>query len=215
MTSASTAMKRFAVLLAISAATLLATLAVVYATTATEADASARIGVKTDVGTAAPPPTLGRYTVRPFAPDSRPLYEIVTGVPAPGRGALRFDRDMVHYRVGAGWGTWSHGYTGDVYSNSQIAASPAIDEVVMRLPKSTKAFYFYVEPNEFATYDVEATGQDGTTSGPIATTGLSGARYFGFYAKDRRVNLTTVKVDVDSGAQGFAVGEFGIKRVTR
>ena len=167
------------------------------------------IGIDTSVGTAAPPATLGGYTMTPFALDSRALFQSVTDVPAPGGRTLQFDRNLEHRRIGNGWGTWSHGYTGDVYSNAAIANSPARDQVMMTLPANTKAFSFYVEPNATATYNVTATANDGTASDPIAVSGSSGAKYFGFYSKDG-TTLSTITVNVDAGARGFGIGEFGI-----
>jgi subtilisin family serine protease len=160
------------------------------------------ICIDTSVGTAAPPATLGGYTISPFALDSRTLFESVTDVPAPGGRTLQLDRSMGHYRIGSGWGTWSHGYTGDVYAN-------VVDQVRMTLPANTKAFYFYVEPNLQASYNVTATANDGTTSGPIAVSGLSGAKYFGFYSEGG-TTLSSITANVDAAAQGFAIGEFGI-----
>jgi Bacterial Ig-like domain len=165
--------------------------------------------VDTSPGTAAPPTTLGPYTMTPFAADSRPLFQGVSDVPAPDGGTLQFDRSLDHYRIGNGWATWSHGYTGDVYSNF-LTASPARDQVVMTLPENTKAFYFYAEPNlRSCTCNVTATASDGTTSGPIPVSGESGAQYFGFYTTDGS-SLSTIRVDAEAGALGFAIGEFGI-----
>jgi hypothetical protein len=144
----------------------------------------------------------------PFALDNRTLFQSVTDVPAPGGRTLQFDRNMEHRRIGSGWGSWSHGYTGDVYANFS-APSPTRDQVMMTLPSNTKAFYFYVEPNFSGTYNVTATANDGTTSGPIAVSGSSGAKYFGFYSEGGTI-LDTITVNVDAGAQGFAIGEFGI-----
>jgi Bacterial Ig-like domain len=159
--------------------------------------------VDTSPGTAAPPTTLGPYTMTPFAADSRPLLEDVSDVPAPDAGTLQFDRSMNHRKVGTGWATWSHGYTGDVYFSNDA------NQVVMTLPANTKAFYFYAEPDIQETFNVTATASDGTTSGPIPVNGNSGAQYFGFYTTDGS-SLSTIQVDVDPGASGFAVGEFGI-----
>ena len=50
--------------------------------------------IDTSVGTAAPPATLGGYTMTPFALDSRSSFQIVTDVPAPGGRTLQFDRNM-------------------------------------------------------------------------------------------------------------------------
>jgi hypothetical protein len=157
----------------------------------------------TSPGTAAPPPTLGPYDMTPFADDNRAVFGRVTDVPAPGGGVLQFDRSLLHLEVGNGWSTWSHGYSGDVYADSGIT------QLVMTLPENTRAFYFYAQPNRFATFNVTATASDGTTSGPMPVSGIGGAQYFGFYTTDGS-SLTTIQVDVDAGANGFAVGEFGI-----
>lgn len=65
-------------------------------------------------GTAAPPPTLGPYSMTPFPADGQPTGP-VTAVAGP-TGPLGFDQSVDHTTVGAGWATWSHGYTGDVYT---------------------------------------------------------------------------------------------------
>jgi hypothetical protein len=165
------------------------------------------IAVDTSPGTAAPPPTLGPYTMTPFAADGRPLGDPVTDVAAPAgaAGSLQFDRSLTHSRIGSGWQTWSHGYTGDVYWTDSS------DRVVMALPANTQAFYFYAEPNDQAIHDVTATASDGTTSGPVKVNGLGGAQYYGFYTTDG-TTLSTITVDADPTAfyRGFAVGEFGI-----
>jgi Ca2+-binding RTX toxin-like protein len=143
----------------------------------------------------------------PFGADSRPLQE-VRSVRAPGgAGVVRYDRYMVHDKIGDGWLTWSHGYTGDVYDT--LSGTDGQDRVVMTLPESTKAFYFYAEPNRFETFTVRATASDGSTSGPVAVRGRAGAKYFGFYTTGRS-SVRAVTVNVDPAAEGFAVGEFGI-----
>jgi hypothetical protein len=158
----------------------------------------------TSPGTAAPPPTLGGFDMTPFKADNRAESVDVTDVPAPGggRSVLHFDHSLSHRKVGSSWGTWSHGYTGDVYESTGT-------QLVMTLPENTKAFYFYVEPNDFGQFSVTATASDGTTCGPILVVGDSGAQYFGFYTTDGS-SLSTIQVNVDSAAGGFAVGEFGI-----
>ena len=126
-------------------------------------------------GTAAPPATLGPYTMTPFADDTRPVFDDVSSVPAPTGGVVGFSPDLNHREIGNGWATWSHGYTGDVYyTNGATSAT-------MTLPAGTKAFYFYAEPNPFAVFEITATTNSGTTSGPIPVDGAGGATYFGFY----------------------------------
>ena len=134
-----------------------------------------------------------------FAPDARPLLTDVTTVPGP-TGDLVFSTPASHRRIGAGWSTWSHGYTGDVYFTNGATS------ITMTMPAETSAFYFYAEPDTQSVFNFTATAQDGTTSGSIGVDGLGGAKYFGFYGvNDMRIETITV-----SSTDAFAVGEFGI-----
>jgi hypothetical protein len=152
-------------------------------------------------GTGAPPATLGPYTMTPFGDDTRPVGTTVTDVPDPA-GTITFSQPLTHSEVGNGWATWSHGYTGDVYHNSNGSA------ITITMPAGTKAFYLYAEPNTFDVFDVQATAQDGTTSGPVPVQGNSGARYFGFYGTgDAEIATITVTT---TDTTGLGVGEFGI-----
>jgi endoglucanase len=135
-----------------------------------------------------------------FPADTQAAGAVVAGVTAPGGGTLAFSPDLTHYTVGHGWATWSNGYTGDVY------ATGGAESMTFTLPSGAEAFYFYAEPDQFATFDVTATAQDGTTSGPVAVAGQAGATYFGFYTSGSTA-LTTVTV---TSSTDFAVGEFGI-----
>jgi hypothetical protein len=169
------------------------------------------------VGTNAPPPTLGPYQMTAFGDDTRPACTAGPSGPCPGSvftnvvdpaGTVTFSPLVQHREVGQGWGTWSHGYSGDVY---YVTGS----SLTMTLPADTVAFYFYAEPN-FSIKDITATAQDGTTSGPIPVSASSGARYFGFYATGGAaiatitVNLQVVPEPPFFFGRGFAVGEFGI-----
>lgn len=150
-------------------------------------------------GTAAPPATLGPYSMTSFPADPQAEYVDVSSVAAPTGGAVAFAPDLNHRIVGSSWATWSHGYTGDVYfTNGGLS-------VVMTMPAGTRAFYFYAEPDPFAIVNFTATTQEGTTSGSVPVDGNGGATYFGFYAQDTTIETITVSSD-----QGFAVGEFGI-----
>jgi hypothetical protein len=138
----------------------------------------------------------------PFAADSRPTFDDVTTVPGP-TGDLGLSPAANHRRIGDGWATWSHGYTGDVYFVSGVS-------VLLTLPPATGAFYFYAEPNQFGTFTFEAIADDGTTSGPIAVLGSSGAQFFGFYVEEGSdAMIVAISVTTDDSS-GFAVGEFGI-----
>jgi len=162
-------------------------------------------------GTNAPPSTLGPYTMRAFGPDPQPLGE-VSGVSDPA-GTISFDPRLHHDTVpNGGWNNWSHGYTGDVYDTcfDNGFGCTAVDpsHVRITLPAGTKAFYFYSEANAFNTFTLQATAQDGTTSGPVQVTTPGGAKYFGFYGTG---GATLAHIDVTANDPlGFAVGEFGI-----
>jgi hypothetical protein len=145
-------------------------------------------------GTAAPPATLGGLTLTPFAPDGRPTHTVVSDLAGVG-----FAPSVEHFRIGDGWGTWSHGYTGDVYW-TQGAHS-----VTLTVPPNTGAFYLYAEPVSFADFQITATAQDGT-SGDATVNGFAGAKFFGFYG----INGATVETVTISSSSDFAVGEFGI-----
>jgi hypothetical protein len=152
-------------------------------------------------GTGPPPATLGPYTMTAFGPDPQPVNQgpVVTSVNDPA-GTVSFSPPLNHSTVGNGWATWSHGYTGDVYWTTGST-------ITMTLPAGTRAFYFYAEPNTFDVFDVTATAQDGTTSGPIQVQGNSGAKYFGFYATGTP-NIESITVTTTDTT--LAVGEFGI-----
>ena len=148
----------------------------------------------------APPGTLGPFTMTPFGPDDRPAFGVVSNVPDPA-GTIGFSPSLEHRRIGTGWGTWSHGYGGDVYW-TQTGQS-----VTLTMPPDTEAFYFYAEPEHFALFNVTASAEDGTSSGPVSVNGDGGAKYFGFYG----TNGALVSSIVVSSNDTFAVGEFGIK----
>jgi hypothetical protein len=153
-------------------------------------------------GTGPPPATLGPYTMTAFGPDPQPVNQgpDVTSVNDPA-GTVSFSPALNHSTVGNGWDTWSHGYTGDVYWTTGST-------ITITLPAGTRAFYFYAEPNTFDVFEVTATAQDGTTSGPIQVQGNSGAKYFGFYATGTP-NIESIMVTT-TDTTGFGVGEFGI-----
>jgi uncharacterized lipoprotein NlpE involved in copper resistance len=153
-------------------------------------------------GTNAPPATLGPYTMTAFGRDPQPVNDgTVSGVSDPA-GTLSFSPPLNHSTVGNGWATWSHGYTGDVYWTNTGST------ITITLPGGTRAFYLYAEPNTLALFNVTATAQDGTTSGPVAVQGDGGGAYFGFYATGTP-NIATITVTTTDTA-GLGVGEFGI-----
>jgi len=162
---------------------------------------SSCVGFDGSPGTNAPPATLGNYTMTPFGTDPQADGAVVSGVNDPA-GTIAFSPSLTHTTVGSLWATWSHGYTGDVYY--VVPTQP----ITITLPAGTKAFYLYAEPQAFAVFDVQATAQDGTTSGPVQVDGFAGAKYFGFYGTgDAEIATITVTT---TDTSGLAVGEFGI-----
>jgi hypothetical protein len=170
-------------------------------------------------GTGAPPATLGGFSMTPFPLDAQGTP--VTSVPSPLGGDVLFGtlaqpQTLDHTTVGAGWATWSHGYTGDVYPDFTPGGVNAANDVdyylTLTLPAGTNAFYFYVEPNSFSTFAVSATAigsNRSKASGSAQVTGLAGARFFGFYSTSGET-ITTIVVKVVAAAGGFGIGEFGI-----
>ncbi len=158
----------------------------------------------TDLKTDAPPTTLGGFAMTPFPLDAQPNGS-VNSVASPTGGSVTFSQDLTHTQVGVGWGTWSHGYTGDVY-HTFYATTPTT--VTLWLPADTIAFYFYAEPNHYGFSDIWATAQDGTTLS-VSVQGNTGANGFGFHSDDGTL-LTSTTVTTTASANGMAVGEFGI-----
>ncbi len=163
----------------------------------------------TDLGTGAPPVSLGGYTLTPFADDTRANYGSVSSVPSPTGGSVTFSQasipvDLTHVEIGYGWLTWSHGYTGDVY-HTLSTGTPA--SVTMTLPAETIAFYFYAEPNYFGLFNIRAVAQNDMLLS-VDVVGESGANGFGFYSSDE-MYLTSITVTT-ADASGMAIGEFGI-----
>jgi hypothetical protein len=138
---------------------------------------------------------------KPFSCEQDALYAKVSGP----IGNLGFAPDLECLQIGSGWDTWSNGYAGDVYYDEQNPGGTST--ITLTLPGGTRAFYFYAEPNEFETFDLVATAQNGTTSGPLSVFGASGAQYLGFYANGPGLNIKTITITC---GDDFAIGEFAI-----
>jgi PEP-CTERM motif-containing protein len=163
---------------------------------------SARAGiVAVNLGTGAPPATLGPYTMTEFPQDGRADFTNVTSVPSPLGGTVGFSNPLNVRTVPSSWATWSHGYTGKVYFETG-------NSVVLTLPPNTGAFDFWAEPDNFGVFNVTATAQDGTTL-TEAINGLGGASGFGFFGTGGS-EIVSLTVSADAGAAGFAISEFGI-----
>ena len=157
-----------------------------------------------NLGTNAPPAMLGTHAVTPF--DQAPQAALGSGaavsvIPgSPNGGDLGVSPTTNKRSIGNGWATWSHGYTGVVYSDYESS------EVTLTLPANTNAFYVYVEPNPFEFIDVTVTTDSGATSTAIQVNGASGANGFGFYSTAGET-ITSITI---SSPENFAFGEFGI-----
>lgn len=175
--------------------------------------------VAVEFGTAAPPATLFDCTLTPFPLDPRfakaaAPYVAVKGVPGPS-GVLAFDREFQLGRIGHGWPTWPHGYTGDIYWSGGATSA------TLTLPPGTRAFVLYAEPNAFAVGPrveiVNAAGVSGRPSShapgaAVDTDGNAGAKGYGFFAPAGSPELSCVRINADTD---FAVGEFFIGSSSR
>jgi hypothetical protein len=154
-----------------------------------------------DIGTGAPPASLSG-----IAMEKAPAGHACTGE-SPGPTSTSFGLVTpspadTQRCVGVTWGTWSHGYVGDVWYTGG-ATSQSIS-----LPAGVSAAYAYVEPNPFAvqTCEMTAIGSSGSQStGPFPVSGDSGARGWGFVEGAGTISQIMVSCDVD-----FATGTYGV-----
>jgi hypothetical protein len=158
---------------------------------------AAVIGV--DLGTGAPPPSLGGFALTAFADDARPLGSLESTVPSPLVGDLGLSPDLTHVKITQGWATWSHGYLGDAYFDLGTT-------ITLTLPTSTGAFVAYAEPDVFGVFDITATTSTGEFL-TLSVDGSGGAKGFGFYG-DAGEALTSITFTLPVEAGGFALGEF-------
>ena len=156
------------------------------------------------LGTAAPPSTLGGFSMTPVGADPSPLDSMVTSV-----GPITFNQEVRHDQVdGSLWGTWSHGYAGNVYDTGSSVDPTSL---TMTMGGEVSAVYFYTEPVNFDDFTFTATTADGTFLTQTVN-GNGGASGFGFYATGSDY-ITSVTVK-GTDAAGFAIGEFGLNRTS-
>ncbi|MCC6677277.1 MAG: hypothetical protein IT436_09035 [Phycisphaerales bacterium] len=160
--------------------------------------ASAGIGVET-YSTAAPPATVHGHPVVPATFDDRLFSDVISVPHLPFVSGIDFSSPVNVRRIGFGWATWSHGYTGNVYYTNGATS-------ITMIPWgwAERAFQFYAEPNPFGVFQMTATGSDGSTSTSSTedVDGGGGAFGWGFYGVGPTVRSVTVSADID-----FAVGE--------
>lgn len=159
-----------------------------------------------DLGTGAPPATIqGRaMTAAPF--DGR-LFSDVTSVDCGGGVTANFSQPMSCRKIGTSWGTWSHGYSGNVYYTNGSTS------VTATITGGAKVFQLYAEPNPFGLFNITATGSGSDASsistGPVSVDGSGGAHGWGFYSTGA-ADVASVQVN---GDVDFAIGEFACSKV--
>jgi len=165
-----------------------------------------------NLGTAAPPATIGSHTMTPF--DAAPQNAIpdgtsgITIIPGnPGSGELSINHSASKFTAPYSWvSEWAGGNVGAVY---RINPYNEVNEVTLTLPAGTTAFYFYTSPHAYGTYDMSAVTDTGVSSGmiPVAT-GDGGSSGFAFYSTAGE-SISSITVSVHSNV-GLGVGFFGI-----
>src|ERR1039457_5082952 len=151
------------------------------------------------LGTTAPPGTLGGFSMTPIGADPSAVGSVVTSV-----GSISFNQAVNHDQIGNGWGTWSHGYTGNVYDTADSLTPTSL---TLTMGGLTSAVYFYTESVNFANFTFTATAADGTSVRQTIN-GNGGESGYGFYATGSNYITSITVTGTDS--QGFAIGEFGL-----
>src|ERR1035441_5427486 len=108
----------------------------------------------------------------PIGADPSAVGSVVTSV-----GSISFNQAVNHDQIGNGWGTWSHGYTGNVYDTGDSVTPTSL---TLTMGGLTSAVYFYTESVNFGNFTFTATAADGTTLTQTIN-GNGGASGFGFY----------------------------------
>lgn len=142
----------------------------------------------------------------PVPESPQPLFSSLSTLSTP-LGNLNFSPLVSKRKIGQGWGTWSHGYTGDVYFNQGWTTT------TITLPAGVTAFDFYLEPNAFNLFNIAVTAinQGQTTTLSQRISGNGDAKYFGFYTSDQNMLAKIVITDSSGGqAAGFAIGQMRI-----
>jgi hypothetical protein len=158
-----------------------------------------------DLGTSAPPTSVGGCTFIPFnlsAQAAIPDYTLVSTIPGAPTGYTLTTSPAVEKRtVPNTWSTWSHGYTGPVFYTSGTS-------LTINIAPADKGIMLYVEQTTFRYYKCTVSTNAGDNSGPVSIDGNAGARGFAFVSASPNINSITI--NCDPGAGGFAVAEFAI-----
>ena len=129
-------------------------------------------------------------------------FELVPSIPTSS-GDLLFEPEHTRHTVGVSWGSWSHGYTGEVFRVRFGTTT------MFTMPEGTRGFDAYVEPSPFAVYTFTCTGfaSDGSSAQVMfSADGRSGASHFGFWT-DPECFLDRVEVTLPAD---WAIGELRV-----
>lgn len=161
-----------------------------------------------NLGTAAPPSTVGTFAVTPY--DLSPQFAIpnmtnVSVIPGSPISPDTTTSIPVQKRtVGDGWTSWSHDYAGPVFYTV-----PIIPPLTLTIAPA-RAFYVYVEPAALGEpFAVIVTTNAGGSSGSVLVDGDGGATGFAFYTTAGE-SITSVTIDADPDGDGFAFAELGL-----
>ncbi|MDE2408244.1 MAG: hypothetical protein KGL91_10350 [Xanthomonadaceae bacterium] len=162
-----------------------------------------------NLGTAAPPTTIGGHTMQPFdqaAQNAIPDGGTVVSIPgSPIPGTLSLSASATKYPFWALNATWGHGYSGPLFT--------APNNTTFTLPPNTQAFYLYAMGNAYGPATITVTSDSGSSSGatPVTVNALGGpdsANGFAFYSTaGETISSVTVSTSVSGG---FIFAEFGI-----
>ena len=162
-----------------------------------------------NLGTAAPPTSIGGYTLTPFslAPQNAiPDFSNISTIPGnPGAGVLGINPQATKYPCSALGATWGQGYSGPIYATASTST--------LTLPPNTHAFYFYTLVDARGTSTFTATSDSGTNSGPISVSpnalgGPDSANGVAFYSTAGE-SISSITVTTSS-SNGLIFAEFGI-----
>jgi hypothetical protein len=161
-----------------------------------------------NLGTGAPPAQLGSHPAVRFDTGLQAAIldgSSVSAIPGSPVGvSLGVSPSLTKATVPATWGSWSHGYSGPVFTLLGNSTT-----MTFFLPANVTGFYFYAQPAAAGNFSITATADNGTSSGPITVSGNGGARGFGFYGTDGSM-ISSVTVAAAAPSGGFALGEFGV-----
>jgi len=132
-------------------------------------------------------------------------FDVVPSLPTSS-GDLLLEPAHEKRTVGASWGSWSHGYLGEVF---RVRAAPT---TLFTMPEGTRGFDCYVEPSPFAIFTFTCTGfaSDGSSEQvSFSADGRSGASHFGFYTDPGCPGLFLEQVEVSLPAD-WAIGELRV-----